>query len=311
MSAAQLQIIEIFIMIAVGFICGKTKLIDADGCKKLSKLCLWLVNPVLIFMSYQRDYSADISKNLAVMLAVSAALFAVSIGAAALFVPKRRTEYAIERMSLIFTNCSFVGIPLVQSVCGDGGVIYLTVYITVFNIIAWTYGLGLMSGERLSFRGTLKKLCTPAIISVFLGLIFYFCRIRLPEIVSSPLNAVGSINTPLAMLVAGATLAGTDILKCLRNVRLYVLSALRLIVMPALCCIATFWLARFGVDRDIIRIAVIGASCSSAAIATMFAHTYGKNSAYASEIFAMTTLLSFVSIPAVLKFLSLLFEIAQ
>lgn len=305
MSIIQQKIIIMFIMIAVGFLCGKVGLIDPDGNKKLSKLSLWLVNPLLTFMSYQSEYSSEISKNLLITLGISVAVFAIQIAVATLTVPKKSKEYAIERLSIIFSNSGFIGIPLVESVFGKSGVIYLTMFITVFNILVWTYGVALMTG-KVSFKETLKNLCTPAVISVILGLIFYFCRITIPDIIAQPLNTVGGMNTPLAMLVAGSTLAGTNLLKCLKKPRLYFLCAMRLIIIPALCCLALFKLTAVGVDPMIISIVMIATSCSSATITTMFAHTYGKNSLWASEIFAVSTLLSVVTIPAVMWFLELL-----
>lgn len=305
MSIIQQKIIIMFIMIAVGFICGKTGLIDQDGNRKLSKLSLWLVSPMLTFMSYQSDYSSEIAKNLLITLGISVCVFGFLIAAAIIAVPKKSKEYAIERLSIIFSNSGFIGIPLVESVFGKGGIIYLTMFITVFNILVWTYGLSLMTG-KVSFRDTLKNLCTPAIISVILGMIFYFLRITIPDIIAQPLDAVGSMNTPLAMLVAGSTLAGTNLLKCLKKPKLYFLCVMRLIILPALCCLALCKLTALGVDPMIITIIIIATACPSAIITTMFAHTYGKNSLWASEIFAATTLLSLFTIPAVMWFLNFL-----
>lgn len=294
-----------FIMMLVGFICGKTGLIDPDGNKKLSRLSLWLVNPMLIFMSYQSEYSPSIAKNLAITLGMSIAVYALHILAATLIVPKKNREHAIERMSLIFSNSGFIGIPLVESVFGKDGVIYLTMSITVFNILIWTYGVALMTGKA-SLKQTLKNLCSPAIIAVVSGIICYFCRVSLPNIIAEPLSTIGSMNTPLAMLVAGSTLAGCNLVGCLKKPKLYFLCFLKLLALPALSALSIFWLVRLGVAPITISVVMIATACPGAAATTMFAHTYNRDSVWASEIFAMSTLFSVVSIPAVMWFVELL-----
>lgn len=302
MSIIQNRIVIMFIIMAIGFICAKTGLIDGEGNKKLSKLTLWLVNPLLMFMSYQSEYSSTVAKNLLLTLLCSAAVFALHIAAASLLIPRKNKEYAIERMSVIFSNCGFIGIPLVQGVYGSEGVIYVTMFNTVFNILIWTYGVFMMKGSRPdSLKGCLKNLCTPAIISVISGLVFYFCRISLPHIISEPLNAVGSMNTPMAMLVAGATLAGTNFAKCLKKPRIYLLCAVKLLIFPLLGVAAIFWTAALGVPPLVISVVAIAVSCPSAATTTMLSHTYGRDSLWASEIFALTTLFSALTLPAVMK----------
>ncbi len=296
-------------MMLVGFVCGKVGLIDSDGNKKLSRLSLLLVNPMIIFMSYQSEYSSDKAKNLLLTLVISVAVYVLHILAATLIVPKKNKEYAIERMSLIFSNSGFIGIPLVQSVFGKDGVIYLTMSIAVFNILIWTYGTVLMSGKA-SPKQVLKNLCKPAVIAVALGMVFYFCRITLPNIIAEPLDTIGSMNTPLAMLVAGSTLAGTNLVGCIKKPKLYLLCFLKLLALPALSALSIFWLARFGVSPMAISVVMIATACPSAAATTMFAHTHNRDSVWASEIFAMSTLFSVVTIPAVMWFVELLGVVA-
>lgn len=294
-----------FIMMLVGFICGKVGLIDPDGNKKLSRLSLWLVNPLLIFMSYQSEYSPSIAKNLLITLAISVAVYILHIVIATLIVPKKNKEYAIERMSLIFSNSGFIGIPLVESVFGRDGVIYLTMSIAVFNILIWTYGVTLMTGKA-TLKQSLKKLCTPAVIAVILGMICYFCRLTLPNIIGEPLETVGSMNTPLAMLVAGSTLAGTNLIGCLKKPKLYFLCFLKLLALPALSALCIFWTVRLGAAPITVSVVMIATACPSAAATTMFAHTYNHDSVWASEIFAMSTLFSVITIPAVMWFVEFL-----
>lgn len=299
MNAVINKIAVMFIMMAIGFLLGKLKIITNEGNKTLSAVSLFLVSPLLSFVSYQREFSTSIAKNLLVTLGLTVVLYAVVIALVLLFVPKKRRGVEIERMSLIFPNCGYIGIPLVQSIYGNDGIIYLTMNIAVFYLLTWTLGVSLMTG-KISVKQTAKNLCTPAILAVVLGVIFFVFRIDLPDIIHEPLQSIGDMNTPLAMLIAGSTLAGTNLLGCLKKYSLYILSAARLVLLPLVCIAVLFGFYLLGADPMVVTIVLIAMACPSAVITTMFAHRFGGDSVYASEIFAVTTILSAVTIPLVM-----------
>ena len=205
----------------------------------------------------------------------------------------------------VFSNCAFMGIPVVESVFGSKGIIFLTMYITVFHILCWTWGITLLTGES-SLRDTVRHLFTPAVISVFLGLLFFFFRIPLPQIIKEPLGLIGDMNTPLAMLVAGATLSRTKVRELVRRPRILYISFLRLILFPALTALLAAGFVKLGAAPMPVTTAVIAAGCPTAVINISFAIKYNKDSVYASELFAFTTVACGVTIPLLLKFLSIL-----
>ncbi len=302
------KLLIMMIMALIGFVCGKAGLIDGATNKKLSNLSLLVINPLLIFVSYQMPYEKEIAVNLGIVFLLSVLSYGIQLGVAVLLVRGKGNPAAgVERMSLAFSNNGYIGIPLVQGVFGAEGVIYMTMFVTVFNIILWTVGVLFMTGKT-SLRQAVKNLCSPAIFMVLLGLLFFFLHISLPSILLEPLETVGNMNTPFAMLIAGATLAGSNLLGCLKKPRLYFLSAAKLLLIPFLTVLALVGFARLGVDSMLIAVVVIGVACPTAAACTMFAHRYQKDSAYASELFAATTILSAATIPAVIWLMHLLLE---
>ena len=299
------QIIIMFLIMGVGFLCGKGKLITREVNRGFSNLALFVVNPLTTFSSYLRGYSEEVAVNLLHAFLLSAAAFAVQILLSVVFVRKNKEEYRIERMSVMLSNCSYIGIPLVQSVYGAEGVIYLTAYITVFNLINWTYGLTVMSGEK-DVKRMLRSFVNPAIISVILGIICFFGRVELPSVLESTIRSVGNMNTPLAMLIAGSTLAHTKIRSALSRGRTYYICAVKLFVIPLAVMLAIWQLSHLGISDMVVNTVFIAVACPTATIVTMFSHRFGKNSVYSSEIFAICTLLSALSLPTVLKVASLI-----
>lgn len=134
------QVAVMFILIAVGFVCAKIKMITDEGRKQMSAVVLNVVTPALIFMSYQKEFSAELTEGLLWSFLLSAATYVITIPLAYVLIRKKNNlEYAIERFSLIFTNCGFMGIPLVNAVFGSEGVLYVTAYVTLFNFLVWTF----------------------------------------------------------------------------------------------------------------------------------------------------------------------------
>lgn len=289
------QIVIMFIILFIGGICYKLKLINKQGTKQLSDLALNIVGPMLIFMSYQKDYDPDMAKGLLWSFLLSAVSFAVMILLSFFTVGKNNPDKGLERFSAIYSNCAFIGIPLVDGVFGSEGVLYLTAYITFFNVLVWTHGLMTMKEEK-DFSSLVKALKSPNIIAVGLGLICYFCQIHIPEIPAKALNYIGAMNTPLAMIIAGATVAQTDLLKALKNTRLYLISFYRLLLFPA---VSFFVCALIKAPAEVLMTVTIASACPAAAIGTMFAVKMDKKPERASEIFALTTILSCITLPLI------------
>ncbi len=284
---------------AVGFICGKVKLITPEVNRGLANVALMLVNPLTTFTSYQTAYSNEIALNLLYTFVLAITAFALQIPLSIMIVRKSRREYPIERLSILLSNCSYIGIPLVQSMYGSEGIIYLTAFVTVFHLVTWTYGLSLMSGER-NVGKMLRNMISPALVAVLCGAICFFANFRLPELVVNPLSRIAAMNTPMAMLIAGSTLSQTNIKKAVTRLSTFVICALKLLILPICVLLVIFNAKHLGIPSEIINIVIIAVSCPTATIITMFSHRFGKNSVYSSEIFTVCTLLSVITIPFVL-----------
>ena len=136
MNAGQVigtQILIMFIILMLGVVCNLRGIITKDGTKSLSVVELNIVNPILIFMSYQSEYRSELMTGLMWSFILSLVSFALAITLAMVFVPKKSDYSVVQRFSVIYSNCGFMGIPLVKNIYGDEGVLYLTAYVTIFN----------------------------------------------------------------------------------------------------------------------------------------------------------------------------------
>ncbi len=289
------QILIMFIILALGVVCNLKGVITRDGTKSLSIVELNIVNPVLIFMSYQTDYEPALLKGLMWAFVLAAISFAAAIPLATVMVPKKSRYSVIQRFSIIYSNCGFMGIPLIMNIYGKSGVLYLTAYITLFNLLVWTHGYIMMKGQR-DFSTLVKALLSPSVIATVLGFVFYITNIRLPQIPYKAMDYISSMNTPLAMLIAGATVAQTNVLKAFKGIEIYRVCVGKLIIVPAV----TFALVWLTPAPDVVKMVVtIAAGCPVATTGTMFAITMDRHPQKCSEFFAVTTVLSGLTLPLV------------
>lgn len=289
------RIIIMFIILLIGFFCYKKGLITKQGTKQLSVVELNLVNPILIFMSYQKDYDSAMTHNLIWAFILSALSYAVAIALSYVFISKKQKSFSVERFSIIYSNCGFIGIPLINGLFGAEGVLYLTAYITFFNFLVWTHGLMTMK-EKIDFSSALKALKAPSVIAIFLGLICYFTRLSLPTVPAQALQYISDMNTPLAMIIAGATAAQTNILCVFRKPRNYLICFYKLLAIPL---IAFLIIRLFNVPSIVCTTLTVAAACPVATTGIMFAITLNKDSEKCSELFTMSTLLSLLTLPLV------------
>lgn len=307
------QAVIMLILIVIGGGCFQLKLLSKDAVSQISSLVLKVVNPIVILMSFQREFDAALVANLGWTFLLSLISYGLAFAAAYPGIRnKEGRDVVIERFSAVYSNCAFMGIPLVQAMFGYEGVFYLTAYIATFNAFVWSHGVMQMSGKR-SLKALLKVLRSPAIIAIALGLVMFFARLTLPVLpvadevspwyrwalvllglIRETFEMVGNLNTPLAMIVAGATIAQTNLPEVLKKPRIFYVSFLRLLAIPMLTLLV-FLL--FPAEKIVEMTVLAAASAPCAAICTMMSLQYQRNAAYASEIFGVSTLLSVGTMP--------------
>lgn len=316
------QILVIFIILLLGVICYKVKLIDDETNKKLSDILMYLVTPAVILVSYQRDFSTELMDGLLISLLLATLVHVAGIVISYVMIRKKKRlitvsdgnrvrkyvdneNVEVERIAGAYANVGYMGIPLISGIYGSEGVFYVTAYITLFNLLIWTHGIILMSGRKNMKPVELAKLLiSPSIISIILGLICFLLRIKIPNVVYEALNHVASLNTPLAMLVAGVTIGKTNILRIfIRSFRVYYIAFIKLIILP-LAIMAL--VIKLPINETLKTIAVIMAASPSATTAIMFSIKYNKNALLASEVFTLTTLLCAATIPLIINVLEML-----
>lgn len=287
------QVLILFILILAGYVLGKKKIIGDVAGKALSDIALLLSTPCVIALSFEREFSFAILKELGVAVLVAVAVHVVAIVIAQLLYRKDTPRDRVLRASAVLSNAGFMGLPLQQAVLGDQGVFYGAAYVTVFTLTLWSYGLLTMdkSSRRLSAK---KLLVNPGVIGLAAGIIILLLPLDLPELIRAPIAHLGALNTPIPMLFIGYSLSQVDLRTALRNRSYYAASAVRLLLVPA-AAIGLLYL--FGVRGTLLCSMAIAGSAPIAAAVSMFAGKFGQDTEAASNLVALSTVFSVVTMP--------------
>lgn len=300
------QIIQLFIMIFMGFIIVKAKLLKAEDSKILSVIVLYLIIPCVIINAFQVDYTPQTVKGLLIALAGSVMtqvilLIVVSILGRVFHLNE------VEVASIYYSNSGNLIVPIVTFILRKEWVLYGCVFMSVQLVFIWTHCKKIISRE--STYDWRKIVLNINMISIAIGIVLFLTRIHLPAIINNTLSAVGSMIGPASMIVTGMLFAGMDFKQIFANKRVYFVSFFRLIIVPviALFLIKCSQLSTFSSNGNkLMMIVFLAIITPSASTVTQMCQVYGNDSQYASAINVVTTLLAIVTMPLMV----MLFQIA-
>ncbi len=286
------QVLTLFILISIGFACGRLKLLNQTAVRSINDIVIYIVNPCLIISAFQRKFEVTLLHNFlfAVLGAFIGHMLCLAI---ALMVFRKQEEgrRKVLRFAAIFSNCGFMGIPLLSALLGADGVFYGAGYLVVFNLMIWSYGQYIMAKGSEGFE-TRKIILNPGVIAVVIGLIFFFTSTTLPDIIMIPVNYMASLNTPVPMLIIGYTLlrfSPRDLMGGVDELKVYLI---RLVAGPLILLGILYGIGLRGI---VLTAVIVSASAPTAALTTMFAIKFGCDEELSARIVSTSTLISIVT----------------
>jgi predicted permease len=292
------QVLILFIMIAVGFISLKAKLINKEHIRSMTNFVLFIVTPCVIIESFQRSFDKDMLSQLGLACITAIIIHLVSIVLVHLVLhDQNKARECVLRFSSVFCNCGYMALPLQYAILGSDGVFLGAAYVAVFNLFSWTYGIYLMgdSAERISLK---KIFINPGIIGVSLGLIFFLFQIKIPKIPLTVIHSFANLNTPLPMVIIGCYLADITGFEILKDKKMLFSLFLRLIFIPVT---AVFVMHLCNFSGNLYVSLVISAASPVAANTAMYASLFNRDTTLASSTVSISTLFSIFTMPVIVS----------
>ena len=273
--------ITMFLLILVGVIIKKAKIISPAGQKNINDLVIYVVLPCNIIKSFMIDCDGDIFRQFGLV-------FIISIGIQVVSVILGKLQYG-----LICSNAGFLGNPVAEGVFGSIGLAMASIFLIPMRVMMWSSGIAIYT-QSTDWKATCKKVVThPCILGCFMGLILMVSQIRLPAFMTSTITAIGNCNTGLSMMVIGMILADANIFTIF-NKEILAYSLIRLILMP----VTLFAICKaLSVPALVTGVCVILTAMPAGATTSILASKYHADELFATKLVVASTVLSMITIP--------------
>ncbi len=293
---------SIALIMTLGFLLGKFKIISEHTNKQITNLLLTVFMPASLFMAFPSEYNQD-SANLffSGLLAGTLIMFVLIILAKLIFNKKwMKKELSDEaQFAMIFNNATFLGYPIVANTFGASGILAYCGFIIAFNIALFSYGIWLFE-QKISIKLLLNIIFNPNIIAVILGMILFLIGIKLPSFLTDAVGYIGGATTPLSIICIGFMLSQAKLKNVFKKWRLMLTALIQLTLGP-LVTWGILTLLQFPIE--VIEVCTLIQALPTATSLGLFAVKYGGNAAESSELVTISTIFSVATLPLIVLLL--------
>lgn len=294
------QMIQLFMVIGLGYLLYNLKFLDDYMNKKLTTLILSVTTPAMIISSVLSTTVTQSLSDILSVFVIGIVIYVVLPFIGLLLVKIMRVpkqQQGLYIFMTVFSNIGFMGFPVMKAIFGNEAVFFTAIFNMIFNLFIFGVGTQIMNyGTSRKSKFDAKNLLSPGVIASLIALFIYFTHLSVPDIVSSTITMVGDMTTPLAMLLIGSTLATIPVKEVFNELRVYPYTFIKQIIVPILLFpILNYFIS----DPLILGITLIMISMPVANSAVLFATEYDGDVSLAAKTVFMTTLLSVVTIPLI------------
>lgn len=297
------KMLMIGIMLALGVLIYRLKIVTTAGNREISSLIVNLCSPIMIISSALSDESEFSLEKLGATIAVCVLIYLAFI-LFGLVVPPLlgigKEKWPFYSMLSVFGNAGFIGIPLALAILGTSSMLYVIIFNIFYNLFFYSYGyyeISKVSGKAIAFKPS--SLLNPGILSCFVAIAFYLFPITLPAFLSDTMAHVSNCTTFLSMLVLGINLASMPLKKVLAVPKMYVFGVLRILVLPILMALIMNALLH---DNMMVSAFLLMAAMPAGSMCVMLATEQGAETDTLTSGIIITTLMCLVTVPVVSYF---------
>lgn len=294
------QILVMSIYMLIGYLLYKSGKITDEGSRSFAGIMAYIIIPSTVLTGLLVEYTPERMKEFGLSFLMGLLTILIAIVISALIF----RDSGMDRFAAAFSNCGFIGIPLIRAAIGDAGVFCLVGLLIWFNVLQWVYGMDLLrpgSGSEKKKTGIspARFFRTPVVIAAIVGFAIFALRLgdRLPSVISDCVNGIAAMNAPFAMVVLGVYLAQSRISELFTTKRLYLVSAVRLIVIPL---VTVFALAFLPVSYNMKMTMIIAGAAPVGVNIAVYSQICDADYVYACKTVTQSTLFSVIIMPLII-----------
>lgn len=291
-----------------GYIMMKRKMLNEACIAGFSKILLFVCQPCLAVYTFtSATLSVEKLIEVGFFALLTVAIFLIVLGGAYIFLHKKYGEpiYRIITIATTFANCAFFAIPIIEALLpgvSEELIIFTTAFAVVMNVIGWTLGAAIISGDTRYI--SLKKIfLNPAMVGTVVALLIFVCKIPIEGDLRNMIVTTARMSTPLSMIIMGMRLATMEFKSLFTDLRVYLTIAVKQIVMPLVAFGLVYFLP---ISLDVKQTFFIICACPVASVVLNFAEIVGAGQREAAKLLLLGTFLSVVTLPLMMMLLPLL-----
>lgn len=298
------QMLALLIMIGAGWLAAVRHMLDEHTNNQISSMIVSILNPLLVLSSAANAVGTISLWLLGFVGMIAVAMFLFFIVAGKLLSPlfdRDKAQQKIYQLMFVFSNLSFIGIPVISSILGAEYVVYVMVFMQVYTLFLYTYGIAVMDGQFSA--SSLKGMLNPGTLFSIAGLLLIIANIRLPDFLLTAVSYLGNAAPPLALMSVGYTLANSDLKRAFGNIRVYIFSAIKLLALPLLMVQVVKLLS---VDASVLLVCAVIFGMPVGNMPLMLGTQKGIDCSTCTAAILVTTVLCVVTIPVLLLVLPMI-----
>jgi len=293
---------QMALMIILGIILRKKRIIDDRTQGTLSEILLKAVLPFTIISSSQYEYSTEMVKSIIAVACCASAYYIVTLlilRQTTMRLPFDESEKRVFVTTSVFANTGFVGFPLMYGLFGASGLLLASIYNLMYNLFFYTYGVHLISRKNGNFKDIFMN---PVSIASVAAVVLFIIPWRMPAFVKETTDLIGNMTVPLSMIILGSTFATVDLRKLFMDKKSYIVMALRLIVFPLAMLGALMIASRFVEvnPRTMITLTIMTA-LPSGTMNVIYSERYNCASKFCARTVVMTLVFMVVTLPLLIS----------
>ena len=292
-------------LLALGYLCARLKLVGPEFNKGLSKLVInvFLAGMILSSVINKKLEMTGGDVAFGLLMMTLSMLICVGIGwLSPTLLRIKDGDKGMYRILAAFMNNGFVGFPLVAAVYGENAVFFASLSNIPFNLLLYTVGVMLLQKGDKSTKFSIKSVINVPIVATLIAFVIFIFEIPMPKLVDDVADTLSAATVPLSMMCVGLSLGSVSLKEALLQPRLYGISLVRLLICP----LAVWLVLRIFITNPVILgTIVLLSACPSAIICTILGIQYGRDGVESSEAIFISTMLSMITIPLLISVLGL------
>lgn len=292
------QLSLFFMFLLCGLLLGKSKVVNHEHTKILSALEIYLFLPCTVFTAFYNNFNMSNLTQYYKLIIISVVILIILICFSHLisgFLSNNTYDKKIYKYSLTISNYGYMGYALAQGLFGAEGLLHMVLFAIPFSFYTYTFGYCMLMNKKIS----LKRLINPVIISIVLGALFGIFYIRLPDVLETFTSKSANCMAPISMLLVGITLSEFDIKHLLFDKKIYIVSIIRLILIPSVI----MFVLKHHFDDTLVRIAVLLCAMPCGLNTIVFPKLVGEDCQTGAKLAFVSNILAIISVPVILNFI--------